>query len=212
MSYPFDLWTAPEDFDATEYAAMLGELRDFLSVVATSAPGPDQVRTLTSQLHAMRQGLTPFVTDDDRAPYGQQLDLEGDHGLVSLPSIEVLDVSDGHLEAEVRFSRWHVGGGGTVHGGMVATALDELMGHAQLSAGWIARTAYLNVSFRAGTPFDRTLRASVRTVRAEGRKQVVAATLLDGELLLAEAEALFVRVSPYPAASATSEAQTSEAR
>lgn len=210
MSWPFQMWSAPEGFDVAEYAEMLGELRALLAAVATAAPGPDHVRALSAELRSLRDGLAPFATDDDQAPFGQQHDIDGDHGLASVPQARVLRSSDGGLDGEVLFTRWHVGGGGTVHGGMVATALDELMGRSQIMTGWIARTAYLAVSYRAGTPFDRVLSVTVRTTRSAGRKQFLEARLLDGDQVLAEGEALFVRVAPYPNRAALAGALTAE--
>ncbi|TWG91689.1 acyl-coenzyme A thioesterase PaaI-like protein [Nocardioides sp. J9] len=212
MSWPFELWSAPEGFDADEYAEMLGELRGLLAAVADAAPDPAHVRKLTADLRALRGELAACATDDDHAPFGQQHNIDGDHGLASVPQVRVLRSADGSLDGEVTFTRWHVGGGGTVHGGMVGVALDELMGRSQIALGWIARTAYLTVSYRAGTPWGRTLSVQVRTTRSEGRKQFLEARLFDGDQLFAEAEALFVRVSPYPASPALAGRPTLEVR
>jgi hypothetical protein len=82
----------------------------------------------------------------------------------------------------------------------VATALDAMMGHSQPVGGWIARTAHLDVAYPAGTPCGRPLRLEVRTTSGSGRKHRLNARLLDDTPLLAEAEALFVRVAHHPGA------------
>lgn len=199
MSWPFDLYTPPDGMDEDDLATMFGELRSFLGTVASAAPGADDVATLTRELRGWRERLTPHLTDDGAAPFGQ-LSVDHEHGLVSLPETVIVTESPGSVDATVLFSRWHVGGGGTVHGGQVATVLDAMMGQSQLAAGWIARTAYLNVSYRDGTPFGRPLTVEVRTTSTTGRKHFLRARLLDDGSLLAEAEALFVRVARYPGA------------
>lgn len=200
MSWPFDRYTPPDGIEENDLATMFDEVRSFLATLAGASPGSAEIERLTTDLRAWRERLTPYLTDDENAPYGQ-LNRDPEHGLVSLPAISIVAASAGTVDAMVTFSRWHLGGGGTVHGGQVATALDAMMGHSQLLGGWIARTAYLRVSYLAGTPFGRSLRLEVRTTSSSGRKHHLSARLLDGTALLAEANALFVRVAPYPAAS-----------
>ncbi|GAB2869593.1 PaaI family thioesterase [Nocardioides pacificus] len=197
MSWPFDSYRAPADFDLQEFSFMLAGLRGFLGSVAQSAPPPELLRSLREDLDGWQKVLAPHLASDDDSPYGQ-LDGAADHGLASLPELTIHDEAPGTVDATVTFSRWHVGGGGTVHGGQVATALDALMGRSQLADGWIARTAYLNVSYRAGTPWGRPVQAEVRTATSQGRKQFLHGRLFDDQTTFAEAEALFVRVDRYP--------------
>lgn len=210
MSWPFDLYQPPDGVAEDDLAAMFNEVRSFLATVATAAPGSEDLASLTQDLRRWRDRLTSCRTDDENAPFGQ-LNVGADHGLASLPKISFETQSAGSVDATATFSRWHLGGGGTVHGGQVAMALDAMMGHSQLVGGWIARTAYLNVSYIAGTPFGRPLRLEVRTTSSSGRKQHLHGRLLDDTRLLAEAEALFVRVARYPVAAAGPSAELPEA-
>lgn len=200
MSWPFDLYTPPDGIDENDLATMFDEVRSFLATLAGASPGSAEIERLTADLRTWRERLMPYLTDDENAPYGQ-LNLDHEHGLASLPEISIEAESAGSVDATVTFSRWHLGGGGTVHGGQVAMALDAMMGHSQLVGGWIARTAHLKVSYLAGTPFGRPLRLEVRTTSSSGRKHHLSARLLDQTAVLAEATALFVRVAPYPAVS-----------
>lgn len=202
MTWPFELLQHPGDFVEEEYVAMLNELRAFLGAVATADPGRELTSALTADLSRWREALTARRTTDDRAPYGQ-LHRTDDHGLAAVPALVVHSESAGTLDATVTFSPWFVGGGGTVHGGHVATALDGLMGRTQLAAGWIARTASLDVTYRAGTPLDEPVQAEIRTLRTEGRKHHLHGRLFVGNTTFAEAEALFIRVAPYPGADST---------
>lgn len=210
MSWPFDLLEPDEDFDEASYAALLGELRGFLASVAAAAPDPALTTRLAADLRQWRDVLAGHAAPASRIPYGQ-LHGADDHGLAAVPAVEVHAEAPGTLDATVRFSRWFIGGGGSVHGGHLATALDGLMGRTQLADGWIARTAYLNVSYLALTPVDQPIRVEVRTQRVEGRKNYLHGRLSDGATTLVEAEALFVRVARYPGATDHSPTETLEA-
>lgn len=210
MSWPFDLLEPDEDFDEASYAALLTELRGFLGALAGASPDQALTTDLTAGLRQWRATLAERTASPARAPYGQ-LHAADDHGLAAVPAVEVHHEAPGTLDATVRFSRWFVGGGGAVHGGHLATALDGLMGRTQLADGWIARTAYLNVRYLALTPVDEPVRAEIRTQRVDGRKNFLHGRLARGSTTYVEAEALFVRVARYPGASAPPTAGTLEA-
>ncbi|HXG41656.1 MAG TPA: PaaI family thioesterase [Dehalococcoidia bacterium] len=94
----------------------------------------------------------------------------------------------------------HQGFPGYVHGGVVAAALDEAMGWAVYHAGAWAITGRLEVRFRRPVPVGRPLEVRGRVKGARGRRLLAEARLLDGQgELLAEAEALFLRVGPAEA-------------
>lgn len=199
VSWPFEPLVPSADFDEAEYGGMVDELRGMLAALAHAAPGPEQVRELTADLQRWHKELEGCRSAADDAPYGQ-LAARDDHGLASMPEIVVTAERPDVVRATVRFSRWHVGGGETVHGGQIATVLDELLGRTQLASGWISRTAYLNLNYRAGTPHGDTLEVEARVDRVEGRKNFVTARLFAGEVTYAEADALFINVAPYPGA------------
>ena len=89
----------------------------------------------------------------------------------------------------VRFGAAYEGPPGDVHGGFIAAMFDELLGRSQPSAGF---TAWLTTTFRKPTPLfrDLTLRAWVES--EDGRKRVIKGTCHLGDVLLTEAEGLFV--------------------
>jgi acyl-coenzyme A thioesterase PaaI-like protein len=89
---------------------------------------------------------------------------------------------------------------GTLHGGMVATLLDEVMGiwiNVNWPRGVLARTAWMTASLKmtfvkpVGTPL--TVLAFARFVKLEGRKLFLDSRLENGKgEVLAKAEGLFV--------------------
>jgi acyl-CoA thioesterase FadM len=55
-----------------------------------------------------------------------------------------------------------------------------------------SRTAYLHVNYRSVAPIEKDLRVEATVDRVEGRKKYSTGRILDGETLVADAEALFV--------------------
>lgn len=88
-----------------------------------------------------------------------------------------------------RFAGWTT----MVHGGIVATLLDEAMAHAAIAAGIRAVTGRLEVRFRKAAPIDQPLVAEGRVEGRRGRLLSLSATV-SGEdgTLYAEAQGRFV--------------------
>jgi uncharacterized protein (TIGR00369 family) len=91
----------------------------------------------------------------------------------------------------------HQGYPGLMHGGLVATILDEAMGWAIYGRGIWAMTARMQVRFRRSVPLDRRLRVSAHVTNQRQRLLRARAELRDeGGTLLAEGEGAFLRVTP----------------
>jgi hypothetical protein len=58
------------------------------------------------------------------------------------------------------------------------------------------RTAYLTINYRHIVPIEKELQIDAGIDRVDGRKIFVSGRLSDGDILLTEAEALFVRLKP----------------
>lgn len=93
------------------------------------------------------------------------------------------------IEGEVTFGPAYEGPPGHVHGGYLAAMFDELLGFAQMSPGF---TAYLHVNYRAPTPLEVRLTLSATVDSVEGRKRIVRGRCHHGDVLLADAEGLFI--------------------
>jgi acyl-coenzyme A thioesterase PaaI-like protein len=86
------------------------------------------------------------------------------------------------------------GAPGRAHGGIVAALIDEAMGFALSSSGITAFTGRLTLTYRAPTPVGEPLQGHARVAHRQGRKLTITAELRCGEILLAEAEGLFIVV------------------
>lgn len=84
---------------------------------------------------------------------------------------------------------------GFVHGGIIATLLDESMSKAVRAKGLTAMTRHMEVDYRRPVPSRIPIRMESRVVRSEGRKHWAEASILDSEgTALAYGKGLFVEV------------------
>lgn len=92
---------------------------------------------------------------------------------------------------------------GMMHGGLVAVLLDEAMGWAMYIDRIFAVTAKMETRYRRSATLDTPLEARAQLVRAAGRRLTVDGRVrtVDG-LDVADARALFVRMSPQQEAEA----------
>lgn len=100
------------------------------------------------------------------------------------------------LRAEAYFENQYEGPPTCVHGGVIAETFDELLGAANIVAGWPAMTGTLTVRYRKPTPLRTLLRIEARTVGREGRKIYTWGGMYHGEVLTAEADGIFVELPP----------------
>lgn len=86
---------------------------------------------------------------------------------------------------------------GLMHGGLVATLLDEAMGWAAYGEGVWTMTARMQVRFRRPVPLTRRLRVIGRVTKRRERLVQVRAELRDDDgTLLADGEGSLFRVTP----------------
>jgi uncharacterized protein (TIGR00369 family) len=106
-------------------------------------------------------------------------------------------LEDGVAVAEFDPEPQHQGYPGLMHGGLVATILDEAMGWAIYGRGIWAMTARMQVRFRRSVPLDRRLRVSASVTNQRQRLLQARAELRDERgTLFAEGEGAFLRLTP----------------
>ena len=119
-------------------------------------------------------------------PSGLRLEffLAGDGSVVSLPTVpETFEGPRGFL-----------------HGGIVATLLDEAMSKSVRVKGFTAMTRHLEVEYLRPVPSGAPIRLEGRAVQSDGRKHHTEARILDGAgKVLAKSKGLFIEVKPRDA-------------
>lgn len=116
------------------------------------------------------------------------------------------------LIGEVRFGSAYEGPPGSVHGGIVAAAFDEILGATQAMSGRPGMTGTLTVRYRAPTPLHTDLRFEAVLDSIEGRKLFCSSRLLAGDTLCAQAEGIFISVDFSALARLTAERDAAAGR
>ena len=165
---------------------------------ARAVDAPDEVITEAAELiERVSTLLAPYDADEWASPSGRRVDLPNRGNLLQVPAT-LTKTDDGRIRGVAQFRRYHLGRNGAVHGGAIAMLVDSLLGYtaAKLTKSPYQRTAFLHVNYRRIAPIKKELRVEAGIDRAEGHKIFVAGRLMDGEALLADGEALFVRLRP----------------
>ena len=85
---------------------------------------------------------------------------------------------------------------GTVHGGIIAMVLDELLGACNACLGLGAFTGTLTIRYERPTPIATDLEMESWVDRTEGRKVFTVGTISARGEVTARAEGVFIRVDP----------------
>jgi len=110
-----------------------------------------------------------------------EFQLAADHSVFSLPV--VADTFEGHP--------------GYLHGGVIATLLDETMSKAVRARGFTAMTRHMEVDYLLPVPSGAPLRLEGRVTHNEGRKHWTEAKILNAKgTTLAQGKGLFIEVRP----------------
>jgi uncharacterized protein (TIGR00369 family) len=142
------------------------------------------------QLHS-HEPLAPFAHSASNRCFGcgpanaAGLNLEfliaSDGAVVSLPVVP--DTFEGHP--------------GYLHGGIIATLLDEAMSKAVRALGRTSMTRKMEVEYLRPVPSGAPLRIEGRVVRSEGRKHWAEAVIVNAEeTALARGNGLFIEIQP----------------
>jgi acyl-coenzyme A thioesterase PaaI-like protein len=165
---------------------------------ARAADAPDDVITEAADLvEKVTQLLAPYYADEWSSPSGRRMDLPNRGNLLSIP-LDLHKTPDGRIAGTATFRRFHLGRNGAAHGGAVAQLFDGLLGYSAftLSGSRAQRTAFLHVDYRKIALVERELQVEAGIDSIEDRKIFVSGRLLDGEDVLAESHALFVKLRP----------------
>ncbi|MFG1789990.1 PaaI family thioesterase [Nocardia sp. NPDC049149] len=170
-----------------------------LQDLAVSVDAPDDVfGDALAQAEQLIATLEPYRAPELQGPAGRAVELPGRGSLLLLPW-RVLEAGPDGIAMTGEFRRFHLGGNGAAHGGVLPLLFDDLLGMIVHYAGRpISRTAYLHVNYRKITPLETPLTVRGRVDRIEGRKTFITAELVDEQgNVLADCEGLMVQLLPW---------------
>ncbi|WP_009472471.1 PaaI family thioesterase [Rhodococcus sp. JVH1] len=178
-----------------EFGELVETFRELQSALCAAAPSVELMAQLNREFRDATERLTEFrVPELERYP--RRPDLTGRGHPVLIP-YTVQELRDRDMVAVVEFTDAQLGGNGAVHGGTIPLLFDDLLGiFVSIKGQPGSRTAFLKVNYRKITPIHRKLRVEASIDRIDGRKTWITGRLLDGDGLLADAEALFLRLLP----------------
>lgn len=156
-----------------------------LEAAARELEGPGKVRTYEGFAESANAGGDPHAHFDHSPVMGAANPIA--------PRMRIEWGGD-KIIVHARFGSAYEGPPGSVHGGWVAAAFDEVLGMAQSLGGSPGMTGTLSIRYRRPTPLHRDLRFEGTLDRVDGRKIFTTGRCYDGDTLTAEAEGLFIRV------------------
>ena len=163
----------------------------------TSTDPPEAVWTEAAEHVAAMLGLLePWESPEWERPAGTRIDLPGRGNPMLIP-FDLKEETDTSIWGLTMFRPFHLGGNGAAHGGTLPLLFDDLLGRiANSGSRAVSRTAYLKVNYRKITPIGVQLRVEATVDRIEGRKRWVTGRLFHDDVLVADAEGLFIELLP----------------
>jgi len=203
---------APDDLPAdeqqrrnkkVELVAGARRLVEKIALLDVSTADEDALDAVLAELNALNERADPLAdfraTGLNGAPgwasfLTQRSPISGQLNPVAAPL---------HLESDGTLTRgWAVFDGqyegppGTVHGGVVAGAFDELLGVAQAASGTAGMTGRLTINMRRPTPLHVRIDYEAGVEKVEGRKIFAWGKSFHAGELLCDADGLFIQPKP----------------
>jgi acyl-coenzyme A thioesterase PaaI-like protein len=175
-----------EELNATaapeaELLALAATVRDAASAFATAGhAAPDAARS-----DGLYAGMESF---HDRGP------LVGLANPIAPPLDLRLDLEASVVRGSATFGAAHEGAPGLLHGGLLAAAIDEVLGLATCFAGAPGMTRELTVRYERPTPIHAELHFTGRLDRADGRKLHLSCEVEANGVRTATGHGLFIQV------------------
>jgi acyl-coenzyme A thioesterase PaaI-like protein len=112
------------------------------------------------------------------------------------PPIRIEKTGERTAVGSVTFGAAYEGPPGSVHGGFIAAAFDEVLGFVQSLSRSPGFTGTLTIKYRSPTPLHTALEFRCELNRQDGRKIFASGRAFAGDRLCAEAEAIFISARP----------------
>ena len=115
--------------------------------------------------------------------------VENPKGMKMVPVIK-----DRKIYAKYIFEKSFEGGPGLVHGGILSTVLDDMMGYATFTQNLFCVTANLNLNFRAPSPVDKEFELYAWVKEIDGNKVYAESVIQSEDAIHVEADGLFINI------------------
>jgi len=182
---------------------LIGEIRVTRAPVAELEAAREALDRIVTRLEPHRHegghaqadllgGMGRFGETDDPMEYFPYSPIIGRANPIALPV--AFEVIDGVVHGRATFTPPFCGPPNHVHGGVVALVFDELLGTVNVVNGLGAMTGTLTVRYRRPTPLLQEIRMEGRSAGVDGRKVFAEGKMWHGDVLLAEAEGIFIQV------------------
>jgi acyl-coenzyme A thioesterase PaaI-like protein len=197
MSEPFS------DAQRAELKRIVDGLRAAIGAVVSLDAPIDTLRALAEQAESLGAALAPWSGKKPFPPFPQEpgsvfpfSPATGPFNPLAPPmEIETRDGEQKRVVARMRFARAYEGPPSYVHGGVLASAYDQILAYANRANGVGGLTASLTVRYRRPTPLDTELQFESWTEEVGEQKIVARGECRAGGELLTECEGIFVRIN-----------------
>lgn len=179
-------------------------IRRLMNAAVLTSADPDELADVARSIDAIAEQLEDAGLRDQMHVPDEEGMRRGDRPYSPVigaanpiaPPMVVSALEDQTVVGECTLQPIHEGPPGAVHGGWVATLLDQLLGHASAASGNRGFTAELKVRYRRPTPYGVPLTLRGRTDKVDGRRVHTSAEIVVDDVVTAEAEGLFLTPSP----------------
>ena len=168
------------------------------SELARAAEGLERYAERLDRHPRLRRGdrHTPAPAEPDVGTFVDQSPITGLANPLA-PPIRLVEEARWCVIGHVTYDTAFEGPPGSVHGGYIAAAFDEVLGFVQGMSGEPGMTGTLTIRYRKPTPLYRPLRLIGEIVRVEGRKSFTEGRLRGADdSLIAGGESLFITPDP----------------
>ena len=186
---------------------LAGAMREVIGRLVQSNAPEEELRTAADALeryaaqlagHPRLKRYEGYAESANAGDVGSFFDQSPMIGLANplAPPIHIEQTGERSAIGSVSFGAAYEGPPGSVHGGFIAAAFDEVLGFVQSLSGSPGFTGTLTVKYRSPTPLHTALEFRCALNRQEGRKIIAGGEVFAGDRLCAEAEAIFISARP----------------
>jgi acyl-coenzyme A thioesterase PaaI-like protein len=181
-----------------ELARFMAAMRRLQDIAVSTSPDEAVWNDTAALIEDVCARLEQHRAPAGVAPGGRAPGLPG-NGHPLMPPWQVVESGPDEVTMRGHFTRFHVGGNGAVHGGVIPLFYDWHFGMVVSAAGRPdSRTAYLHVDYRKVTPTDEPLISRAWIDSVDGRKLFVRAAMTDVDgNVLSEASGLMLKLLPH---------------